>query len=74
MEHALTVICLFVVLPAMVLWYLDRQRRLKDDAVPGAAQSLQELAHQAQRMEQRIKALEKLLDTEAPGWRKHDDE
>ncbi len=70
MEQALTVICLFVVLPAMILWYLDRQRRRLDDPDPTRSASLSELNQQAQRMEKRIEALEEILDVEAPEWRK----
>lgn len=74
METALTVICLFVVLPAMVLWYMDRQRRQDRDATnTDSPASLGELSEQARRMEQRIDALEKILDAEAPDWRKKDE-
>lgn len=74
MEQALTVICLFVVLPGMILWYLDRQRRRRDDPDPARSASLSELNKQAQRMEKRIEALEEILDAEAPEWRKKHDE
>lgn len=64
-------LCIFVLLPGMVLWFLDRQRRhraapMAEAGVAGNA----ELARLAERMEKRIETLERLLDVEAPGWRK----
>ena len=74
METALTVICLFVVLPAMVLWYMDRQRnRDRDVGDRIEPDSLDNLSDRARKMEQRIDALEKILDAEAPDWRKRDE-
>ena len=74
METALTVICLFVILPAMVLWYMDRQRnRDRDPADTQAPESLEALSDRARRMEKRIDALEKILDAEAPDWRARDE-
>jgi phage shock protein B len=68
-EGVLAIVCLFVILPGMVLWFADRRRRdrLADPAAsPGSA----DLVRLAERMEQRIEALEKILDSESPGWRK----
>ncbi|HKY91004.1 MAG TPA: envelope stress response membrane protein PspB [Nevskiaceae bacterium] len=61
------IICIFVVLPGMVLWFADRRRR---DRVAESPVANNELVRQAERMEQRIEALEKILDAESPGWRK----
>lgn len=66
-------LCIFVLLPGMVLWFMDRQRRHRATelpAPPGLATA--DLARVAARMEQRLDALERLLDVEAPGWRKRD--
>jgi phage shock protein B len=64
------VICLFVILPGMILWFADRRRRdrLADPSSSPAPSA--DLVRQAERMEQRIEALEKILDAESPGWRK----
>lgn len=69
-ESIVAIVCLLVVLPGMILWYLDRRRR--EDVDNGPAPPPAELARRAEHMEQRITALEKLLDAEAPGWRKRD--
>lgn len=63
-------LCIFVVLPGMVLWFLDRQRRyrLPPTTDTGSAASA-DLVRLAERMEKRIESLERLLDVEAPGWR-----
>lgn len=68
-ESIVAIVCLLVVLPGMLLWYLDRRRRSDNDS---AAAPQGDLSQRAERMEQRIEALEKLLDAEAPGWRKRD--
>jgi phage shock protein B len=69
-EGVLAIVCLFVILPGMILWFADRRRRdrLADPAASPAANA--DLVRQAERMEQRIDALEKILDAESPGWRK----
>lgn len=67
-------LCIFVVLPGMVLVFIDRQRRRKNEVADQAAPAHPDLARVAERMERRIEALEKLLDAEAPGWRKRNAE
>lgn len=70
MEGVLAIVCLFVILPGMILWFADRRRR---DRIANSAHSpaaSADLAKLAERMEQRIEALEKILDAESPGWRK----
>lgn len=65
------VISIFVVLPGMAMYYADRKRRWQSEQGPGAADKANaSLLSVAERMERRIDALEKILDTEAPGWRK----
>lgn len=69
-------LCIFVLLPGMVLVFIDRQRRHKAELAggpsPANAAAQTDLVRLAERMEKRIEALEKLLDAEAPGWRKRD--
>ena len=65
----ITIVCIFVVLPGMVLWFADRKRR--DRKALGEAGELAdaEFARLAERLERRVDALEKILDAEAPNWR-----
>lgn len=63
------IICIFVILPGMGMWFADRARRHREQRTEqdrGADVGLMQLAD---RMEKRIEALEKILDSEAPGWR-----
>lgn len=60
---------LFVAPLWLYLHYREKQRlREAAGAAPASAASA-ELVHQAERMEQRIAALEALLDAESPDWR-----
>lgn len=70
MEGVLAIVCLFVILPGMILWFADRRRRdrLADPTASPTANA--DLVRQAERMEHRIEALEKILDAESPDWRK----
>jgi len=45
------------------------QRKLNEGLSQQELLQLQELAHQAERMQERIKTLEAILDAEAPQWR-----
>lgn len=63
-------LCIFVVLPGMVLWFLDRQRRHRAPTTDAGSVASADLVRLAERMEKRIESLERLLDVEAPGWRK----
>lgn len=64
------VISLFVILPGMFMYFADRKRRWHAEQNPASPKASQELLAVAVRMERRIEALEKILDAEAPGWRK----
>ncbi|WP_299687624.1 envelope stress response membrane protein PspB [Hydrocarboniphaga sp.] len=65
----IAIVCLFVILPGMGMWFADRQRRWK--AQQGEASQLADadLLRLADRLEKRVEALEKILDSEAPNWR-----
>jgi phage shock protein B len=56
----------------LILHYRDR-RRLHEIELQKKSVNNDELNQVADRMEQRIDALEAILDTEAPGWRKRHD-
>lgn len=63
------IICIFVVLPGMAMFYADRARRRRDEQSHKERGATADLVQLAERMEKRIEALEKILDAEAPGWR-----
>jgi phage shock protein B len=62
-------LCIFVAPLWLILYYRDR-RRLHEIELQKKDVNNDELAVVAEKMEQRIDALEQILDTEAPGWRK----
>lgn len=65
----LAIVCLFVILPGMGLWFADRQRRWKAQQSEASQVADADLLRLADRLERRVEALEKILDTEAPNWR-----
>ena len=70
--EALIPICALL-MPVMIVWLVlhYKERRRQHREVPGAVEaSNAQLSAMAERMEQRIDALEQILDAESPGWRK----
>ncbi|OON41181.1 phage shock protein B [Izhakiella australiensis] len=63
----LTIFVLFVAPVWLWLHYSNRQNSGEPSA--SEAQRLQQLTQQAQRMSDRIQALEEILDAEHPNWR-----
>lgn len=63
------IICLFVILPGMAMYFADRKRRWQQEQSGVAKADQSQLVSIAERMERRIEALEKILDAESPGWR-----
>lgn len=63
------IISLFVILPGMVMYFADRKRRHQQEQSGAASNDYSQLLRVAERMEQRIESLEKILDSESPGWR-----
>jgi phage shock protein B len=63
------IVCLFVILPGMGLWFADRQRRWKAQQSEVTQVADADLLRLADRLERRVEALEKILDSEAPNWR-----
>ncbi len=65
------ILCIFVVLPGMAMYFADRKRRWQHENVDkNRTSGSTELLAMAERMERRIDALEQILDVESPGWRK----
>lgn len=64
------VLSIFVVLPGMAMYFADRKRQWQAAQGAAPARDNQQLVQIAERMEKRIEALEKILDSEAPNWRK----
>lgn len=63
------IICLFVILPGMAMFFADRKRRHKQEESGAVNADYSQLLRVAERMEHRIESLEKILDSESPGWR-----
>lgn len=67
------VIIVFMVIVAPI-WiafhYLTKQKAAKG-LTPEDERMLAELWESAKRMEERIETLERILDADAPGWRRH---
>jgi phage shock protein B len=63
------ILSIFVILPGMAMFFADRRRRWRHENQTQSTNSAQ-LTALAERMERRIDALEQILDTESPGWRK----
>lgn len=63
----LTIFVLFVA--PIWLWLHYSNRRSGNDLPAGDMQRLQQLTQDAQRMRERIQALEAILDAEHPNWR-----
>jgi phage shock protein B len=69
MTMVLAVLFLTFVVPVwIILHYITRWRSARTLSAEDE-RMLSELWDNAQRMESRIHALERILDTEAPGWR-----
>lgn len=65
----LAIVCLFVILPGMGMWFADRQRRWKAQQNLSSHEADADLLRLADRLERRVEAMEKILDAEAPNWR-----
>ena len=65
----LGILFLVVVAPVWIIFHYLTQWRTSRRLSGDDEKALGELWQSAQRMEERIAALEKILDSEAPGWR-----
>jgi phage shock protein B len=65
----LGILFLVVVAPVWIIFHYLTQWRTSRRLSGADEKALGELWQSARRMEERIEALEKILDSEAPGWR-----
>lgn len=65
----IAIVSLFIVLPAMVLHYLTKNKEIAAKAAGDPAMNAR-LVDIAERLERRIEAIESLLEHEMPGWKK----
>ena len=71
----LMIVFLVVVVPIWIIfhnitkWKQMKSVQLKDGEMVVQAQDLKLLAQRADKLDDRVQVLEKLLDGEAPGWR-----
>ncbi len=63
------IIFMVIVAPLWIIMHYRSQRKLNEGLSQQELLQLQELAHQAERMQERVKTLEAILDAEAPQWR-----
>ncbi|MEM6537180.1 MAG: envelope stress response membrane protein PspB [Pseudomonadota bacterium] len=71
---AITIVALlFVALPATVMHYVTEWRKSKAPTADDE-RLVDDLWRTAQRLERRVETLERILDKEAPEWRKDDRE
>lgn len=63
------IICIFVIAPWMAFRHEERKRELRAREATGG-EDVQFFHQSLQRLEQRVRTLESILDGEAPGWRK----
>ena len=65
----IAIVSIFIVLPAMVLHYLTKNKDIAAKAAGDPAVNAK-LVEIAERLERRIEAIESLLEHEIPGWKK----
>lgn len=68
----IAVISALIILPWMRMHY-GAKKRERDGLDEGDRETLADLARIADKLERRIKTLERILDAEAPGWRTRND-
>ncbi len=65
----IAVLILFIGLPWLVLHYVTQWRKA-NNLSPDGERMIEDVWKSARTMERRIEALESILDSDAPGWRK----
>ena len=63
------VVPLWIIFHSITKWKAMKSVQLKDDESVVPTEELHHLAKRAEKLDDRVRTLEKLLDAEAPGWR-----
>lgn len=63
------ILFMIFVAPIWIIMHYRSQRKIGQGLSQDELLQLQDLAHQAERMRDRIKTLESILDAESPKWR-----
>lgn len=66
---AVAIIFMVIVAPVWIIFHYVTKWRIAKTLSVDDEQMLSDLWHSANKMEDRIRQLEKILDAEAPGWR-----
>lgn len=64
----IAIVSLFIVLPGMIFHYITEWKKARGFTAQDEAM-LEDLLHAAQKMEDRVQTLERILDSEIPDWR-----
>lgn len=65
------IVFLIFVAPLWLLLHYRSKRKVAHGLSSEELEQLKALAERAENVQQRVKTLEKILDTEAPNWRNH---
>lgn len=65
------IIFMVIVAPIWLGLHYWSKRKASDGLSDDDLRTLNELGKQAERLQQRVATLEKILDSESPGWRNH---
>ena len=65
----LMILFMTVIAPLWIIFHFITKNREMNRLKPEDEKMMSELWESARRMEERIQTLEKILETEAPGWR-----
>ncbi len=67
------ILFMIFVAPLWVIMHYRSKNKIKQGLTAGELQQLNELAQRAEKMAERIKTLEAILDAESPRWRTQHD-
>lgn len=68
MDTLIPMVTLFVILPTIVFHYVTKWKQMKGFTAEDEA-SLTDLRNSADRLEDRLRTMERILDDEVPDWR-----
>ncbi len=64
----IAIICLFVVMPALIFHYILQLRKARSLSEKDE-QTIDDMYALAQRLEDRVRTIERIMDADSPGWR-----